>query len=114
MKKLTTSIFALVLISLSACGGGGEDNAKKIEDAAAMRAKQVCESGDYEQKLNYLTEQLTEQGITEQADVDKAIELFNNKVKESCPDKHPDGGGTPVEPEPETEDTTADTTVAAE
>lgn len=90
MKTISKTIFALALISMASCGGmSAEEKTQKITDAATMRAKQVCESGDYEQKLGYLTEQLTEQGITDQADVDKAIKLFEEKVDVSCPDKKP-------------------------
>lgn len=85
----TTIITLLSIALLASCGMSAEEKTTKIEEAATMRAKQVCESGDYEQKLNYLTEQLTEQGITDQADVDKAIKLFEEKVQESCADKRP-------------------------
>ncbi|HYG50095.1 MAG TPA: hypothetical protein VD905_04285 [Flavobacteriales bacterium] len=109
------SVLPLALLALAGCGGmSEEEKTTKINDAADMRAKQVCESGEYQQKLDYLTDQLKEDGITEQADVDKAIAAFDAKVKESCPDKHPDAPKDNM-PVPEPGDTVStDTTVTEE
>jgi hypothetical protein len=79
------------LFTLTNCGQSQEEKNKTIEEAAALRANQYCTNGggaeEYAQKVEYLTEQLTEKGLTEKADVEKAIELFDQKIKEICPDK---------------------------
>lgn len=93
----TTNIFKSITVAaavaLTGCGQSEEDKNKTIEEAVNMRADQVCKNGDgslddYSKYMNYLTEQLSEKGITG-ADTDKAIDMFEQKVKSSCPDKFP-------------------------
>lgn len=95
MKKITMMLTALSMAVLTSCGGmSAEEKNQKIEEAATLRAKQFCESTDgsnglamYGEKLAYLTEQLAESGITSEEDLKKATDLFDKKIKESCPDK---------------------------
>lgn len=94
MKNTTKTLFLLAFLVLAGCGPSDEEKNKTIESAAAMRAQQVCQNSngsldDYGKYLAYLTEQLTAQGITGQKDQDKAIELFDQKIKAACPDKMP-------------------------
>lgn len=91
MKKLLISFAFITSLLLSSCGQSEEEKNKIIEEAAAMRANQYCTNGggadEYEQKLGFLNEQLTEKGLTSKEDIDKATEVFDQKIKEICPDK---------------------------
>ncbi|MFI5205275.1 MAG: hypothetical protein ACHQF2_12325 [Flavobacteriales bacterium] len=92
MKRMLICTAVLAATVLTSCGASEEEQNKKIEEAAEMRAKQVCEGDgsldNYGQKLDWLSEQLQEDGIDEKG-YDKATELFNEKIKSSCPDKMP-------------------------
>lgn len=96
MKSILQTIFLANLLLLSACGISEEEKNKIINDAAKTRADQFCETADgsnnldmYGQKLEYMLEYLHEEGITADADVNTATDLYDKKIKESCPDKFP-------------------------
>lgn len=90
MKHITKNLALAATVILASCGGG--DSNKIIEEATKLRADQFCNGpgglDDYSQKLDYLNDQLVEQGVSEE-DAHKAIDLFDKKIKESCPDKYP-------------------------
>jgi hypothetical protein len=89
MKHILITIAA---ISFTGCGMSEDEKNKIINDAAEMRAKQVCEGDgsldNYGEKLNWLGEQLREEGIDSEG-FNKATELFDEKIKSNCPEKRP-------------------------
>lgn len=94
MKRMLFYVAVATATTLTACGASEEETNQKIENAAKMRADQVCQ-GDgsleqYGQKLDYLLEQLNEEGISDEASTNKATKLYDEKIKASCPDKMPE------------------------
>jgi len=91
----STSALLIIVAFLSACGMSQEEKTKIIEEAASLRAKTFCEADTmlgaldaYEMGLNSLSAGLKDQGIDNEG-YNQAVDLFDKKIKESCPDKYP-------------------------
>lgn len=91
--KIASALF--IVAFLSACGMSQEERTKIIEEAASARAKTFCEADTmlgaldaYEMGLNSLSAGLKDQGIDNEG-YNQAVDLFDKKIKESCPDKYP-------------------------
>jgi len=96
MKQFLQLFLLANIFLISSCGKSEEEISKTINDAAKTRADQFCETADgsnnldmYGQKLEYMLEYLREEGITAEKDVNEATDLYDKKIKESCPDKFP-------------------------
>lgn len=95
-KSIIKIASALLIVTfLSACGMSQEEKTKIIEEAASSRAKTFCTADtsvaaldSYEQSLNSLSAGLKDQGIDNEG-YNQAVDLFDKKIKESCPDKYP-------------------------
>lgn len=92
MRKMTLTL-GMATFLLASCGASDDEKNKTLESAATMRAEQFCATAggleEYGLRLDYLLEQLKEEGLTDKADQDKALELYDQKIKASCPDKMP-------------------------
>jgi hypothetical protein len=96
-KPVIVSIITLSALGLLSCGMSKEKKDKIIEEAASMRAKSFCTADTatmgqplevYEYYLEALSAGLQDQGI-EGDDYTAAVDLFDKKIRESCPDKYP-------------------------
>jgi hypothetical protein len=96
-KPVIMSLIVLSAAGLLSCGMSREKRDRIIEEATDMRAKSFCTADTnimgqplevYEFYLEALSAGLQDQGI-EGDDYSAAVDLFDKKIRESCPEKYP-------------------------
>jgi hypothetical protein len=97
MKTSTASLIGLIGFCFFSCGMSREEKTQIVDNAATMRANSFCSAdtammggsmATYQFYLDALSIGLKDQGVDEEG-MSEAMDLFDKKIKDSCPEKYP-------------------------